>query len=57
MNRARIYEFDPVIYPRTLWVVKSGTQADIKQKFFDYEQEELDFVRRKFTIFVLSKDR
>lgn len=47
MTKAKIYEFDPVIYPRTLWVVKGGTQAEIKENFWDNEQEEINFGDRE----------
>lgn len=42
MNKMKIYEFDPVIYPRKLWVVKGGTTKDIKNSFYERDHNELD---------------
>lgn len=47
MSKARIYEFDPLIYPRILWVVRGGTKDDIKAKFLNNEQEEINFGDRE----------
>jgi hypothetical protein len=41
-NTTTIYEFDPCIYPRLLWVVKGGTLNGIKEilNLGDYEVDE-----------------
>ena len=44
MNKQKtvIYEFDPCVYPRLLWVVKGGTLSDIKNviELSSYEQDD-----------------
>lgn len=41
-NSIKIYEFDPCIYPRLLWVVKGGTLAEISKvlELSGYEEDE-----------------
>lgn len=41
-RQAKIYQFDPMIYPRFLWVVTGGDFSDIKKWFLYYNGEELD---------------
>lgn len=41
-RQAKIYQFDPMIYPRFLWVVTGGDFSDIKKWFLYYSGEELD---------------
>jgi len=42
-SKAKVYEFENGIYPRTLWVVKGGTMDEIKELFLNNEQEEINF--------------
>ena len=35
-RQAKIYQFDPMIYPRFLWVVTGGEYSDIKKWFQTY---------------------
>ena len=41
-NSIKIYEFDPCVYPRLLWVVKGGTLAEISKvlELSGYEEDE-----------------
>lgn len=41
-NSVKIYEFDPCVYPRLLWVVKGGTLAEISKvlELSGYEEDE-----------------
>lgn len=45
-NNIKIYEFDPCVYPRLLWVVKGGTLDDISKvlELANYEEEEEESV-------------
>lgn len=38
----RVYQFDPMIYPRLLWVVTGGDYSDIKKWFLHYSGEEIE---------------
>lgn len=38
----RVYQFDPMIYPRFLWVVTGGDYSDMKKWFLDYSGEEIE---------------
>jgi len=42
-SKAKVYEFENGIYPRTLWVVKGGTMDEIKELYLNNEQEEINF--------------
>ena len=39
MAKFKIHKFDPVIYPRKVWVAKGGTKNDIAELFFDYDND------------------
>lgn len=41
-NNVKIYEFDPCVYPRLLWVVKGGTLTEISKvlELSGYEEDE-----------------
>lgn len=39
MNKFKIYQFDPVIYPRKLWVACDGTVKDLNDSFADIDDE------------------
>lgn len=41
-NSIKIYEFDPCVYPRLLWVAKGGTLAEISKvlELSGYEEDE-----------------
>lgn len=41
-RQAKLYQFDPMIYPRFLWVVTGGDYSDIKKWFLTYEGEEIE---------------
>ena len=41
-RQAKIYQFDPMIYPRFLWVVTGGDYSDIKKWFQTYSGEEIE---------------
>ena len=41
-RQAKIYQFDPMIYPRFLWVVTGGDYRDIKKWFVEYNGEEIE---------------
>lgn len=41
-RQAKIYQFDPMIYPRFLWVVTGGDYSDIKKWFLHYSGEEIE---------------
>lgn len=41
-RQAKIYQFDPMIYPRFLWVVTGGDYSDIKKWFLGYSGEEIE---------------
>ena len=41
-RQAKIYQFDPMIYPRFLWVVTVGDYSDIKKWFQTYSGEEIE---------------
>lgn len=41
-RQAKIYQFDPMIYPRFLWVVTGGDYSDIKKWFLTYDGEEIE---------------
>lgn len=41
MSKAKIYEFDPVIYPRKLWVAKGGEAKDLIDVFSDRCEKDL----------------
>ena len=41
-RQAKIYQFDPMIYPRFLWVVTGGGYSDIKKWFQAYSGEEIE---------------
>lgn len=40
-RQAKLYQFDPMIYPRLLWVVTGGDYSDIKKWFLTYGGEEI----------------
>lgn len=37
MAKFEIQKFDPIIYPRKIWVAKGGTKDDIFERFLDDE--------------------
>lgn len=41
-RQTKLYQFDPMIYPRFLWVVTGGYYSDIKKWFLTYEGEEIE---------------
>ena len=41
-RQAKIYQFDPMIYPRFLWVVTGGDYSDIKKWFKAYDGDEIE---------------
>lgn len=41
-KQAKIYQFDPMIYPRFLWVETGGDYSDIKKWFLHYSGEEIE---------------
>ena len=41
-RQAKLYQFDPMIYPRFLWVVTGGDYSDIKKWFLTYDGEEIE---------------
>lgn len=41
-RQAKIYQFDPMIYPRFFWVVTGGDYSDIKKWFLTYDGEEIE---------------
>lgn len=41
-RQAKIYQFDPMIYPRFLWVVTGGDYSDVKKWFLHYSGEEIE---------------
>ena len=41
-KQAKIYQFDPMIYPRFLWVVTGGDYSDIKKWFQASDGEEIE---------------
>ena len=41
-RQAKLYQFDPMIYPRFLWVVTGGGYSDIKKWFQTYSGEEIE---------------
>lgn len=41
-RQAKLYQFDPMIYPRFLWVVTGGDYSDIKKWFLAYDGEEIE---------------
>lgn len=41
-RQAKLYQFDPMIYPRLLWVVTGGDYSDIKKWFLTYDGEEIE---------------
>ena len=47
MSKGKIYEFDPQIYPRLLWIVK-GSEEFVKENFRkkggdEFTEEDVDF--------------
>lgn len=42
MKPLKIHQFDPVIYPRLVWIVNGGTPEDIRKEFFERDGEELN---------------
>lgn len=57
-----IYEFNPVVYPFRLWVIKKNTNSDVKDNFwgitsgyetYDIEDEMLDQQHKKANAWVL----
>lgn len=38
----KVYQFDPMIYPRFLWVVTGGDYSDIKKWFLHYSGAEME---------------
>lgn len=41
MSKKQIHQFNPVIYPRKLWVLKGGTGEMIKEHFTNTDKSEL----------------
>ena len=41
------YEYDPVIYPRKLWVMPQATEAEIRMCFTEYDGEEIEWNDKK----------
>ena len=37
------YEYDPVIYPRKLWVMPQATEAEIRMCFTEHDGEEIEW--------------
>lgn len=44
MEEIKIFEFDPQIYPRKLWVVSSVNEKELKKVFVNTDRTELDLV-------------
>lgn len=40
-RQAKLYQFDPIIYPRLFWVVTGGDYSDVKKWFQAYNGEEI----------------
>lgn len=54
MSKVQFHQFDPIIYPRKLWVVITNNCDSIKQQF-DYECEnELDDIIKTSDAFVFA---
>ena len=49
MNKIIFHEFDPVIYPLKLWVVKNPTNEVIKERFIHYDGEKIEDDFRKIS--------
>lgn len=62
LNRMRIHEFDPVIYPYKLWVIVDKSPKDIPSYFLDNEGNELKSIEEDtagadgFSLNVINKD-
>ena len=58
MNKCKVHEFDPQIYPRKLWVVKGGEFDNLKEMFTQADEDELQFKDSSaaVTIPVVTKD-
>lgn len=41
MAKKGYYEYDPVIYPRKLWVMPQATEAEIRMCFTEHDGEEI----------------
>ena len=44
IKKTVIHQFDPTIYPRKLWVIKSGSVNDILDAFTEPDGEEINLV-------------
>lgn len=40
----KVYQFDPMVYPRFLWVAKGGDCSDVKKWFLNHNGQELDWL-------------
>lgn len=38
----KVYQFDPMVYPRFLWVITGGDYGDVKKWFLHYSEQELE---------------
>lgn len=55
----QIHEFDPVIYPYSIWIVVSKNTTQISEHFYNYDGSEMNAIECKnieaFTIPVMEK--
>lgn len=60
INKPVIHEFDPIIYPRKLWIMITDNPKDIEEYFEDEKGRKLDYEsfknRRASTMSAIRKD-
>lgn len=47
MKKVQIHQFDPIIYPLKLWIVKNPNIVELKSKFLVYTNDELNVDTRQ----------